>query len=413
MIRIYKLFPLFFLFFLLIILTPPKKTVGDDARYLQYATNLSNGYYSDSNKALTNPPAYPIILTPIVYLGKSLFYAKILNAFFMIFAVGLFYITLNFYVTNRQALVFTYIFGLYPGILIFLPEILTETFSIFLVCCFIYFFNSIFQYKAKLKNILFASFSLAILILTKAVFGYVLIVLILTTSMSLLFVKKKENIKITLIVFILSIIYCLPYIFYTYSLTGKVFYLASNGGDTLYWLTTPYENEYGDWFALDRVESLPYLSQNHKSIADSALKLSPVEKDNYLLTKSMENIRNYPLKFIFNWCANIGRLFFNYPYSYLSQRLTTYFYFLPNMFLFVSIFICGLLSCIRWQSIPYEIKVLIIFSIIYLGGTSLLSAVFRYLLVVIPPILLWIAYVLNNLIIIKFSSKISNHHYAE
>ena len=130
----------------------------------------------------------------------------------MIFAVFFFYKTLNYYLRKKLALLFAYIFGLYPGALLFLPEILTETFSIFIVCAFIYYFNSIFQYKIKLKNILFASFFLSSLILTKAIFGYVLIVLIVITSIYLLFINKKKKIKITLLVFCLSL-HILPSVF--------------------------------------------------------------------------------------------------------------------------------------------------------------------------------------------------------
>ena len=52
-------------------------------------------------------------------------------------------------------------------------------------------------------------------------------------------------------------------------------------------MTTPFVNEYGDWFAFDRVESIQKLRRNHKDIADSVLKLNSIEKDKYLLSKSI------------------------------------------------------------------------------------------------------------------------------
>ena len=38
-----------------------------------------------------------------------------------------------------------------------------------------------------------------------------------------------------------------PYALYTWRLTGRVFYWANSGGTTLYWMSTPFEGEYGDW----------------------------------------------------------------------------------------------------------------------------------------------------------------------
>ena len=396
-----KLLPLLIFYIFLIIIIPPKNTAGDDARYLKYAENLAHGFYEDTDKILlTNPPGYPTVLVPFVYFKVSLLFPKLFNAFLMFFATLFFYKTLNFFSGDRFSLFVTYCFGLYPGYMLFLSELYTEIFSIFLMCGFIYYFLALFNNTLKLKNIFLSSLFLSILILTKSIFGYVLIILLLISVIAFIF-RKNLRLKSTLIVLSLSFLFCIPYLVYTYTLTNHLFYWSSNGGDTLYWISTPYPNEYGDWFTFDKVKKFSPLLKNHGAIADTVTHLPSVKKDIYLRIMAIKNILNDPFKFLLNWSANIGRLFFNYPYSYLSQRMTTYFYILPNMFIVVFIIICAYLSFIRWKLIPFEIKMLLLISFIYIGGSSILSAVFRYIVVILPPLLIWIAYILTNVIKIE------------
>lgn len=49
------------------------------------------------------------------------------------------------------------------------------------------------------------------------------------------------------------------------------------------------------------------------------------------------------------------------------------------------------------RRIPHEIWALVVFAIIYVGGSSLLSAYHRFLLPVIPMLILWIIFALYRL----------------
>ena len=399
----YNHFLLIFIFYvLLILIIPPKNSVGDEARYIRYSTNIIHGFYADE-AGVVNPPAYPMVLLPFIYLKMHLIFAKILNAFFLIFAIIFFYRTLNNYIDRKISLFFSYLLGLFPGVLIFITELHTEIFSIFLICGFMYYYILIYQNNDNyLKKVFLSSIFLLALILTKAIFGYVILVIIVLLVLRKLIFKKKD---INFSVFIFTFILCIPYLSYTYLLTGKILYWASNGGDTLYWMSTPYPDEYGDWFSYKSVESSKELKKNHQSIYDSAYSLSPFKRDQFLRKKAIENIENHPSKYLMNWLANIGRLFFNYPFSYLTERTTTYFYIVPNMFIVVFM-TCGLiLSFLRWKNIPVEIKAILLFSAIYIGGMSLLSAVNRYILVILPPILFWLAFVFNRVLDIKLVGK--------
>ena len=44
---------------------------------------------------------------------------------------------------------------------------------------------------------------------------------------------------------------------YTYSITGKFFFMADSGGSSLYSMSSPFENEHGDWFSPDINDHMP------------------------------------------------------------------------------------------------------------------------------------------------------------
>ena len=39
----------------------------------------------------------------------------------------------------------------------------------------------------------------------------------------------------------------IPYQVYTYSKTGQILFFSNVSGETLYWMSTPYAGEMGDW----------------------------------------------------------------------------------------------------------------------------------------------------------------------
>ena len=76
-------FLIFYVIFILIFATD-ELNHDDQGRYLMYAHNLINGYYSPPapNIDLGNGPGYPLILAPFVALHLPLICIKLLNAVF-------------------------------------------------------------------------------------------------------------------------------------------------------------------------------------------------------------------------------------------------------------------------------------------------------------------------------------------
>jgi hypothetical protein len=62
------------------------------------------------------------------------------------------------------------------------------------------------------------------------------------------------------------------------------------------------------------------IKNNHSEAIQEISKYKGIERDDVLKRMAVENIKTYPGKFIQNCFSNLGRIFFNYPYSYTLQR---------------------------------------------------------------------------------------------
>lgn len=394
--------PLLLLYLAIILLAYHHNLQDDEVRYVTFARNLSQGFYSPAdNINLWSGPGYPLLLLPLVILKLDGLPIRILNAFLLLLAIIYFYSTLKIYLDEKYALYISYILGLYPPILRDLHMILTETFVCFLICGFIYHFCQLLRTEAKNRlHLLAASLYLAFIALTKIIFGYVILIVIAIFAIAYA-IKQKKNAMKVLAVNIIAMLFCLPYLFYTYSLTGKMLYWGTSGGMSLYWMSTPYRGELGNWHDWSQVYAQPQLSANHREFFDRIAPLDNVRRDEELKKQGLKNIREHPRKFLANWMCNLGRLFFSYPFSYKLQSPTTFFYLIPNMFLVVLSILCIYPTIIRYHNIPFAIIILLLISVIYMGGSTLLSAYERQLRPIFPILFLWISFTLLRIVEIR------------
>jgi hypothetical protein len=194
------------------------------------------------------------------------------------------------------------------------------------------------------------------------------------------------------LVFVLALVSCVPYLWYTHSLTGRNFYWGTSGGLSLYWMSSPQPTELGSWFSAEDVKEKPEL-EPHREFFAQLDQVSDIERDDALKRQAVSNITHHPRKYVTNWAANVGRLLFSYPFSFGSDRLTTYFYMIPNMFVVVLFLLSLIPAALAPKAIPFELWAMLLFSIIAFGGTSLLSAYDRQFLPLLPILCAWMGFV--------------------
>ncbi|MBL7793725.1 MAG: glycosyltransferase family 39 protein [Saprospiraceae bacterium] len=386
-------------------LTASAALMGDEGRYLEFAGNLLQGYYSPKEGfSLWNGPGYPIAIAPLVAVGAPRFLMLLANAVFQYLSVVFLFKTLNLFLHRRAALALTIGWGLYFTAYETLPYVLSDTFATLLATLAAYFtIKTLKDGKGAWK----AGLIWGWLLLTKVIFAYVF-----PLVLGLILIKiKSQNARKSLAIFGIAYLVALPYLFYTYQLTGRWYYWSDSGGMSLYWMSTPYPDEYGDWnnerfvgyfkgMALGDAATAA-LKARHQADFDEIYRYEGPARDDVFKKKAIANIKAHPGKYALNCLANVSRMFFGFPISYVGLKLHYLVRLVPGSIVFTLMLFCLLNTPFLWRQMPAAIKILFATGVIYLAGSTLLSAYPRMLSVILPLLLCWMGYVLGNRVIIR------------
>ncbi len=415
--------PLFVFYLLFIGISSKSHVRGDEPRYLRYATNLTNGFYANPDDLeFISGPGYPLFLAPFVAVGLPLKGMHLLNAFLLIGAIWFFFQTLSLYLPRKHAFWVSYLLGLYPFTLQYITYAYSEALSILLSTAFIYFYCvHSRQEKFLSRELIWGILALGFLILTKVIFAYVAIGFSLAGVFFGLLFKVKAG-RSAALMGLGAFVMCIPYLVYTYSLTGKTMYWSTSGGQQLYFHASPFEHEWGNWYSdyvvwhpevepKTEVFTFKELSKNHidfyKTLpyrtTDSAT--VTLERDLMFKEKAKEYMQAYPKAFIKNTIASLVRLFFNFPRSYTRQHLGTAKYVFVNMFLVVGMLLSIYPALTSWKKIPAEIWALTLFLSLFIGGLSLLNGWPRHLIPVLPIFLLYLAFIYTHIVDIRINKS--------
>jgi 4-amino-4-deoxy-L-arabinose transferase-like glycosyltransferase len=436
----FLLFLPFLLFYILYIFIFNNHALsGDEPRYLKDAGNLLQGYYSPPLPDITlySGPGYPLIVLPFVAFKIPFIVIKLLNAFFLYFSIVLLYKVLSSFVSLKKTLLCCFFWGCYYNSFKFLPEIKPEIICPFIVMLLLFLLTKAFSEEPvtnRRRYLLLSGFVFGFLILVKVIFGYVLLCMLLGCSLVWLFKRKNVYYRRAMLVILVAFITVSPYLFYTYHITGRVLYWSSMGGNNLYWMSTYDEQENGSWFVTPHLQNdslvwnttgqtvingdaimekksnylTGYLDSiiihNGKALRQIALyKDRALEQDDVYKKMAIENITAHPVKFIKNCFSNIGRILFNFPYSYSLQKPATLLRLPMNGILLVLMLFCAIPTVRNWRQIPFAIRFMLFVSFLYLGGSILGSAEVRMFTVIVPVLLVWIAYIIQRSVKIKFT----------
>jgi hypothetical protein len=401
--RLVVFLPLVVVFVLIVVLVgAPKSPLSDAGRYLWFAENLTKGYYSPEAKInLWSGPGYPLVLVPVVGMRNPYTAGAAINVGLMFLAVIYFYHTARRYVDDRYAVLATYVLGLWPPALRMIPLVMTEPLAIFLMCGFAFHLSSAHREGGRRgAHIVAAAAFLAYLALTRVIFGYVIPVVLAAILLSYVVTRRRAFMR-DVLVCVLALAFCVPYLYYTYSITGKAYYWGNSGGMSLYWMSSPFEGELGDWHHMRAGLNDPDVAEEHSLFFAQISGLSSVEADDALKQKAIENIKEHPGKYARNWVANVGRLLFGYPRTRAVPRLGTLLDVVPGMFLTVIAALCIYPTYAGRSRIPHTIWILLLVAFVFFGGSSLVSALPRFMLPVTPVCFLWIWIVLTRIIRIQ------------
>jgi hypothetical protein len=349
----------------------PSQWTSDEGRYLQFADNLVRGRYAlENDDYLWSGPGYPLVLAAWKATGLPPQWARFANAGFLFLATVLFARFMALYVPRRWALGTAWAFGLHLPLYTGLNLLMTESFVVCLVCgaCLA---AAIALQTGRRSATVCAGLLLGWLALTKVFFGYVLLGGLLVYALAAIIVRGTA--RRMAVIYLIGLLTTTPYLAYTFHITGKVFYWSNCGGLSLYWMSTPYAEEWGDWFHPSAVRQRPELSR-HRAFFDSIADRSPVERDAALRRQAIDNIQAHPAKYARNVLANITRMWYSFPYSYTPQKLTTLFYVLPNSLLLSALAIAAVVLVVRRPAGVGDCHLVLVFMCLTFGGSTIVSA---------------------------------------
>jgi len=394
--------PFLFLYAFVILINKWPTLYGDEIRYADFAWHLLHGYYSPPKPHidLWNGPGYPLTIVPFMWLKIHSLTITLMNAVYQYLAIVFLYKALKLVTSHKIALLFTLPLAIYPNALSILPIMYTEAFTCFLVSSFIYSLALCYT-RGSIKYGIVAGLVLGYLTLTKIIFGFVLLIGLVTCLILLLFKKNRPYHLLSVKVLLIAFAVTLPYLGYTYHLTGKAFYWGNSGGMSLYWMSTPYNNEYGDWklpelsnnqypMLFKSPEGASMLKKNHAIEVSFILKHDAIEQDALFKQAAIRNIENHPFKFIANYYYNCSRMLFNFPYSYSYQDGAIVGNIIRGSLLLWSSLIGIAVTLLNWRRIIYPVKFLLLLTGIYLALSGALSAYPRQLDVMVPVLLFWL-----------------------
>lgn len=367
----------------------PREQFGDEWRYLMYADDLLHGFYSPPGRVfVANGPGYPLFLVPFA-AAHWLDGARLANALLHAGAIVYAWWILSSRLSLRGAAAALTPLAIYPPIYAHLPLVYTETLALFLAVAWIH--HALSPGRA---HTIAAGLLLGALCLTKVLFAAVLPLFLV----AVLALRRRGWRAQAALAFAL----CLPYLAYTHRLTGKLFYFASGGGQSFYWLTTPFEGESGDWYHQGWVARNPTLAAHHKATFDRAdglaadptlsereqvFRLTTPEADAIFYQAARDHLRAHPAKFARNWMANVARLFVDVP---TSVRGTPFWnaYSAGNLPMLIWTMTVVALALRRRLPPPREFRPVAGFGLLALAAYSVTSAMGRFFIPIAP--MLWL-----------------------
>jgi 4-amino-4-deoxy-L-arabinose transferase-like glycosyltransferase len=409
-----------FLFFamlysIIVLKTQSSALIGDENRYIAHAKCILEGRWTPEDDAmwLWNGPGYPMLISGFMLIFRDFITPiRLFNAVLLAASIVLFYRTALLGNRKKSAFLFTSLFAFYVLIWKSLPYLLTEILTIFLLCLLMY---QLANFKNTLQKWLWAGLTIGFLCMVKFVFGYI-ILLVLGISAVYYYLIRNDSARFIRNSFLVGFIFCIPWLSYTYSLTGKFLYWGASGGTTIYWMSNPTPHEYGEWMNFAFNSSLGvkgaeqgYIASHGPEIKRITHNFRRVERDDEFKRVALANIKKHPKKYLQNvWC-NIGRYFFNYPFSYYPQQPSTLINVFINGPILGMILVLLIPSFRRFRKLPPHLQLGLVLFLIYSGVSILVSSYIRMFYVFIPILFLWFAFMLDKLKF-HFSEDVDNFH---
>ena len=376
---------------------PGPAPVRDEAPLLGYAHELLEGGYVQDGahvrpmRFLWHPPGLPLMLSPLVALELPLAATRYSAPLFLAGAVLGFHRLLRMRLAPRPALAWSYAFGLYGPALAMLPELHKDLPAVLLVVLAMVGLTRGLA-EGSVAWLLGAGLSLGALALTRAEYGWLLLGMTAIAAVRWALPGEGRVVARRLVVCgLVALAASSPWLAYTHSVTGKVFYWGNSAGLSLFWMSPTSRGETGEWHPRHHVMADPALRGERRLFRRLPM-LPPLEADAELRRRALANVRADPWGYGRNLAANVSRLFFLVPMRYGYPPWTVAGAMAFNGLLLAAVAWAAVRLRRRPRALPPEAPAFALFAALGVLVHLPAPASPRLLLPVVPPLLWFVAH---------------------
>jgi hypothetical protein len=303
------------------------RPADDEASLLGFARALLHGHYAAVGTSspvayLWHGPALPLVLAPMVWLGLPLWSMRLLTGPLLLFvAVVLFERLLALRLGRRQSLAGAYALGFFVPFGYLLRSIAKEELALVLVVAAMYGITRALD-RGERRHVLLAGVALAALVYDRVEYGWIAIAMLIV-ALAWTFRRRGRGAPRRFVaICAIAVAGCIPWLAYTYSITGRLFYWGNSGGLSLYWTSAGSPDQNGAWHAVHTVFRQAYLAP-FRPFFRYVDRLPPLQRDLALQSAAVDNALAHPARFAVNVAANASRMLFAAPLGVsLSPVLT-------------------------------------------------------------------------------------------
>jgi 4-amino-4-deoxy-L-arabinose transferase-like glycosyltransferase len=330
---------------------------SDEGVFLGYADRLTDGDYALEGgldvELLWFGPGLPLLLAPFVALGVPVELLRVLGPLLLVLALVAFHRLLRDYVGPVPALLGTACLGLYLPLYRLLPRLYTEPLAILLLVTGILVGARGVRQGDRLALAL-SGLCFGGLALTRVEYGTVLAIALVISLAALLLPSWRATARRGAAIFAVALAVCVPWLAYTYDVSGEAFYWGNSGGLSLYWIAPGAPEDLGEPHPVFEVFENPDLA-HHRPFFRSIEDLGPVDHDEALREEALDRIGDDPVEYGVKLAANFSRLWFRAPLSYEGVGAKTLFYAVPGALLLSALLLAAWRLLRRRARLPREL----------------------------------------------------------
>jgi hypothetical protein len=238
-------------------------------------------------------------------------------------AVVVFYRVLRLRLSRRASLVGAYALGLYGPMYEGITSSLQKEPLALVTSVIALYGTARYVSEGRRRDLALAGLALGALAMTRLEYGWVLPALLAVAAIWWVLARlrhgpdssRARTARRWSLVCGVALLSCLPWLAYTYSITHHFFYWGNSGGISLYWMSSPASNQLGQWHASHTVFADPRLAA-YRPLFHHLATLPPLQRDLALRHLAIVQAEGHPAKYALNLVANVGRMFFGFPFSF-------------------------------------------------------------------------------------------------